>query len=205
MLAELLGTVVTGVLSGGATGLIGIALQQWGDSRKRADDLARLRLEHEQTRELARIEADRQLEAAKLSADSAERLADIALEARIAEGADLNYQASLRHDAATYVPAAALSPGAAQGRWGRFVAGLVTLMLGTVDFLRGLIRPGATGYSLALLTMLMLWVQDMWGRAGLQLTPEQVMRLTMEVIGTVTYLATTCTIWWFGVRPAQRR
>ena len=61
MIAELLGTVVTGVLSGGATGLIGIALQQWGDSRKRADDLARLRLEHEQTRELARIEADRQL------------------------------------------------------------------------------------------------------------------------------------------------
>ena len=56
MIAELLGTVVTGVLSGGATGLIGIALQQWGDSRKRADDLARLRLEHEQTRELARIE-----------------------------------------------------------------------------------------------------------------------------------------------------
>lgn len=205
MFAELLGTVVTGVLSGGATGLIGIALQQWGDSRKRADDLARLRLEHEQTRELARIEADRQLEAAKLSADSAERLADIALEARIAEGADLNYQASLKHDAATYVPPAALAPGAAQGRWGRFVAGVGVLMLGTVDFLRGLIRPGATGYSLALLTVLMLWVQDMWGRAGLQLTPEQVMRLTMEVIGTVTYLATTTTVWWYGVRPAQRR
>ena len=205
MIAELLGTVVTGVLSGGATGLIGIALQQWGDSRKRADDLARLRLEHEQTRELARIEADRQLEVAKLAADSAERLADIALEARIAEGADLNYRASLAHDAATYVPPAALAPGAAQGRWGRFVAGLVTLMLGAVDFLRGLIRPGATGYSLALLTMLMLWVQDMLGRAGLQLTPEQVMRLTMEVIGTVTYLATTCTVWWFGVRPTQRR
>ena len=79
------------------------------------------------------------------------------------------------------------------------------LKRGTALRCYGEIRPGATGYSLALLTMLMLWVQDTWGRAGLQLTPEQIMRLTMEVIGTVTYLATTTTVWWFGVRPAQRR
>lgn len=55
----LLETLLTGVLSGGATGLIGIALQQWGDARKRRDDLERLRLEHDQTRELFKLEADR--------------------------------------------------------------------------------------------------------------------------------------------------
>lgn len=185
----LLETLLTGVLSGGATGLIGIALQQGGDARKRRDDLERLRLEHDQTRELFKLEADRQVQVAKLDAESAERLAGIALEGRLAESADTNYQASLSHDRASYVP---------EGKG-------VPWLLSLVDFLRGLVRPGATAYSLALLTVLVLWVQELWAASGLKLTPEQVMRLVMEIIGTATYLATTCTVWWFGVRPAQRK
>ena len=194
MIAEILGTVVTGVLSGGATGLIGIALQQWGESRKRRDDLERLKLENEQTERLAKIESDRQLAVAQLGADSAERLAEIQAEARIAEGADLNYRASLDADKASY-----LAPGAQEksrlARW----------LMAIVDAARGLIRPGATAYSLGLLTALMVWVQSMWARSGLTMTPDQTMRLTMEIIGTVTYLATTTTVWWFGVRPGQRK
>jgi hypothetical protein len=194
MIAELLGTVVTGVLSGGATGLIGIALQQWGDSRKRTDDLARLRLEHEQTRELAKLEADKQLELAKLGADSAERLAQLQAEARIEESADLNYRASFEHDRATYLDKGAQAQSRA-ARW----------MMAVVDFVRGIIRPGATIYSMGLLTVLMLWVRDLYARTGVTLTPDQTMRLVMEIVGTCTYLATTTTVWWFGVRPAQRR
>lgn len=63
----------------------------------------------------------------------------------------------------------------------------------------------ALGNSLALLTMLLIWVHDLWLRSGAQLTQAQQMQITMEVIGTCTYLAVTCTVWWFGVRPAARK
>lgn len=205
MIPELIGTVVTGVLSGGATGLIGIALQQWGESRKRRDDIERLKLENEQAERLARLESERQLQVAQLGAESAERLAQIQAEARIEEGADLNYRASLEHDKAAYLDPRAQDLSAPKTRSGRIASAVVVLLMGLVDTARGLIRPGATIYSLALLTMLTLWVREMYARAGLQLAPDQVMRLTMEIVGTCTYLATTCTVWWFGVRPAQRK
>lgn len=194
MILDLLGSAVTGVLSGGATGLIGIALQQWGESKKRGDDIERLKLEHAQAERLAQLETARQLEIAKLGADSADRLAQLQAEARVEESADLNYRASMEHDKAAY-----LAPGAqTSSRVARWLMALV-------DTARGLIRPGATVYSLGLLTVLMLWVRDLYARQGLSMTPDQTMRLSMEIIGTVTYLATTCTVWWFGVRPPQRK
>ena len=77
--------------------------------------------------------------------------------------------------------------------------------MGAVDFLRGIIRPGATIYGYVLLTYLLIWVQQLYAEKALQLSPEQAAKLAAEVIGTVTYLATTCATWWFGVRANSGR
>lgn len=191
---DIAGSVVSGVLSGGATGLLGVLLQQWGDHRRRGQEIEMLRLQHAQAIELRRLDQEQQLRIASLDAASAERLAEIDAMARADESAASDYRASLQADRATYLdPAAQQASRAAR------------LAMATVDLLRGIIRPGATIYSLCLLTLLLMWVLDIWQRSGAAITQAQQMQITSEVIGTVTYLAVTCTVWWFGVRPAARK
>ncbi len=182
-------TVISGVLSGGATGLIGIALQTWGDIKRRQHDLEVLKQQHANTVELTKIESERDLRTATLNAESAEVLAQIQANSKAEEMASADYNSSVKNDTATY-----LSP-TAQKKW------YIVLMMATVDFFRGIIRPGITIYCMVLLTMLLMWVHDMWVRAQLPLTPDDSKKLTMEIIGTTTYLVVTTTVWWFGRRP----
>jgi hypothetical protein len=42
------GALVTSILSGGATGLLGLVIQRWFDFRNRAQDLELVRINHEQ-------------------------------------------------------------------------------------------------------------------------------------------------------------
>lgn len=191
---SMIGSIVTGVMSGGATGLIGIALQQWGESRKRAQDIELTKLQHAQAIELHRIDGEQQLALAQLQAASADRIAELQALTRASETASDDYRSSLNADRATYMDTQA-QRNSRLARW----------LMAIVDFLRGIIRPGATLYSLALLTMLLSWVQDMHAKSALPLTPSDAMTLAREVVGTATYLVTTCTVWWFGVRPAARR
>jgi hypothetical protein len=186
---EVAGSILTGVLSGGATGLLGVVIQQWGDQKKRVHDLDVLKQQHAQTIELKRLEGDQAEKMAQMSADSAERLAEIQAAARADESASADYKASMDNDGTRYLPAGAkLNP-------------FVIVMLGIVDFMRGIIRPGITIYCMALLTLLLIWVNDMWQRSLLNLTPDDAKKLAMEVITTTTYLTVTSVIWWFGRRP----
>jgi hypothetical protein len=77
---EVAGALISGVLSGGATGLLGIVIQQWGDNKKRAHDLELIKQQHMQTLELRRIEGEQALQMATVSAESAEKLAEIQAE-----------------------------------------------------------------------------------------------------------------------------
>lgn len=188
-IAELAGSLITGVLSGGATGLLGILIQQWGENKKRRHDLELLKQQHTQTLELRRIEGEQALQMATVSAESAEKLAEIQAAARLEESASDDYRASVASDRATY------SSLDAQKVW------YVAAAMGFVDFLRGIIRPGITIYSMVLLTLLLYWVHDMWSRSLLVLSPDDTKKLMLEVVGTTTYLVITTTVWWFGRRP----
>jgi hypothetical protein len=186
---EIAGSVLTGVMSGGATGLIGIALQQWGDIKKRAHDLEVIKQQHLQTKELKELDNQRDLQMATVSAESAETLANIQAMSRVEEMNSEDYRASIASDRATH-----LSPEA-QKHW------FVIAMMGIVDFFRGMIRPGITIYCMVLLTMLLFWVRDMWQRSQIELTADDSRKLMMEVITTTTYLVVTTVVWWFGRRP----
>ena len=109
------------------------------------------------------------------------------------------------NDKATYLSAGAQDWAKVSGWWPRLVTGLVVLAMSLVDFLRGLIRPGATAYTLALQTALLWWVGDLYRQRQLTLSAGQQAELVMLVVGTTSYLCTTCVVWWFGARPQSRR
>ena len=191
-------TAISGILSGGATGLIGLGLQQFFEYRKRQQDIAMMELQHKQTLELRALDNQQQIRMAEMSAASAERLAEIDAMARATESADANFRASFGNDKASYLDAKA------QQRKG-FVGGLVTVLMGLVDFMRGMIRPGMTIYSNVLLALLMLWVQRLWDQHNVVMDKDATVKLAMSIIDTITYLATTTCVWWFGVRSNQKK
>lgn len=193
MIFESLLAVLTGGGLGSITGLLGTLITKWDESRKRAADIELARIQNAQTKALLAMEQAHALQLAGLNAASQERLADINAQARADESASLDFRASHEQDRATYLSAGAQDKSAAV-RWA----------MGFVDLLRGIIRPGATIYGYVLLTYLLWWVQGLYAEKALQLTPEQTAKLVAEVIGTVTYLATTCATWWFGVRANSR-
>jgi hypothetical protein len=202
---DMLGSLVTGVLSGGATGLLGLLLQGWFKAKERAQDIEVLKLNHANALALRQQEAENELKLAGLQAESAERLAELRAQAQADQSAGEDYRASLEHDKATHVPTATLEQLSKGGGWGKFVAGLVTLLLGLVDAVRGFVRPGVTVYTLGLQTMLLLWVNDMFARKLITLAQPEQQRLVMEVVTTTSFLVTTCVVWWFGARPPARR
>lgn len=194
MLLEIASSLLTGVFSGGATGLLGILIQQFGDAKKRASDLEVLRENNKLTLELAAREAENKLKAAQIDAASAERLAELDAMARADATASGDYRASMKADRATYLDKDSQ-------RRSKFA----TWLMAIVDFTRGIIRPGITVYAMVLQTLLLYWVHDMMLRSQTPLATDLQSKLIMEVVGTTSYLVTTCTVWWFGVRPAQRK
>lgn len=184
---EILGTLLAGVLSGGATGLLGVLIQRWFDHKNRQQDIDMLKLQLANAVELSKLETER-----------ASRVAEADMQARFAEADADVLQASFRHDAASY-----LAPEA-QRRKG-WVGGIVTLLMGLVDFMRGILRPGMTAYLCWLTTIMFWWVRELADRHGLSLTADQVMQLMVQIIATILYVFTTSALWWFGTRPPRQK
>ena len=189
---DILSSVLTGVLGGGATGLLGVLLQRWFDHRKQQSDLDLIRLQLQAARETRQMELEAQERMASNAEATKALQAQLDAHSREVEADAAAYAASVAGDRATY-----LAPEAQQG------SRLARWAMGLVDMVRGLMRPAITTYTLALLTLVMLWVRDLYLRAGLQMTPAQVHELAMQCVGTVVYLAVTTVVWWFGVRPGQ--
>lgn len=188
----LLGGLAGGGL-GGITGLLGAGLQMWGESSKRKHELAVLTANNQQVLALKAAEDAHQLELAKQTAESQERLAGINASTRATELASADYVTSIAGDKATYLDASA-QKGSRVALW----------LMALADFLRGLIRPVATVYALALNSFLLWWLVDMVRRAQITLGPDLTNRLVVEIVFGTTYLISTTVTWWFGVRPAAR-
>lgn len=189
---ELLGVLFSGALSGGATGLLGVLLQRFFDLKKAKTDIELARLQLESTERVHRLDLESQERMASKAAEVQALQAQLAAQTAEVQAAEATVQASYKNDGAMY------SAPAAQEH-----SRIVRWMMGAVDAVRGLMRPGITAYTLWMLTAVFLWVQSMYNRMGLIMSPEQVHALTKDAVGTITYLAVTTTVWWFGVRPSQ--
>jgi hypothetical protein len=204
---ELLATIFTGVFGGGATGLLGVVIQKFFSLKERKLDLEAMAIQHTQSMALAKQEQDSRERLAAMGAAEREAIADLDARARENESADRLMAASYEHDAPRYhSPASEEMPPtllekSRMARWLATISAFIARMLMvSVDFYRGVIRPGLTVYSMYLLTILFTWVKYLYDKSQMTLSADQVWELTKMVIGTITFLGTAIPLWWFGIR-----
>lgn len=171
----MLGQILTAILGGGATGLLGTALTTYLDHLNK-----KLELEHQERMaqvELARFEKEAELRLAQSQVEKEKSVAVAKIEAEQTE-AEAHTQAqvaSYEHDKASYGV-----------RW--------------LDIFRGLVRPVLTLYLSLVCTIMYVRLEQQL--AGEQMvTPE----LSMAVVQTILYVWTTAALWWFGSRPKSKR
>jgi hypothetical protein len=195
----ILGTLLTSVLSGGATGLLGILIQRWFDAKNKAQDIELVKLNLQNAIDLKKLDNERASKEADARVDVAaedraarefEAVADERARAYETDGA--MFEASHEADRAKYLP-----PGAHKSRG-------VLWMMAFVDFVRGIIRPGLTIYLVAITHVMFNWVRDLMEKNGGSLTNAELKEIVMLIISTILYLATVSVVWWFGTRPAKK-
>ena len=70
-----------------------------------------------------------------------------------------------------------------------------------LDVLRGVVRPGLTIYLCVLTTQI---YNELASQVG-PLTADQRYETTKLIVGTILYLFTTVTLWWFGTRSSGKQ
>lgn len=200
----LITTLLGGVLSGGATGLLGVLLQRFFDLKHKQQEVEIIKLNLANSIELSRMEneraqirADADRATAQIQADGAYAVAEQDTIAREAEADSRNLQAAFDADKSTYLlPAAQLQ----KGFWGT----VITMLMAMVDFMRGALRPLLTGYLAILTTYIFVWAADLTKASG-GLSQEQVNHIVVLVITNVLYLSTVSTLFWYGTRPPNNK
>lgn len=163
-------------LFGGVTGLVGTGLTYLMDYFKRKQD-AQARAE----------EAKHNVTLAELEVKKLETMTAGNIQQAVIAGDTAFAIGSQEADKATYAPTLSSDTPV-----------LVKYLLGFVDFLRGFIRPGTTiGYGALFAWLVVLAVSAVGAKelAGAQ---------SSKLIDAAIYLATTTTLWWFGVRPLNK-
>lgn len=181
----MLGTLITSVLAGGATGLGGVLLQRVFDHLKVKQDLALTQMKF--VHELAMRDKD----AALMREEWAGRLrvAEREGETATAVAETAAFSASLLREPERYSHAPTLTP---RQQW----------LMVILDFCRGIIRPGLTVYLCALTSY--VWWQVRQLLSIEELDQASVLEVWKLVVGTILYLTTTVVLWWFGTRSTQR-
>lgn len=193
---ELITGAATAILSGGATGLLGVGIQRIFDVWNKAQDLKReqARMDHElamrdrdaaimaqewaQRTKIAATEAASQENIAKTRAAADEAMAD-------AEAFKESYKEPPRYSIGVQV------------NW------FTSAMLVLIDVVRAIVRPGLTLYLCWIATQMYEESRAMLAMLGVQPSATDLLQVYRQIVFTLLYLFTTCVLWWFGTRNKQ--
>lgn len=180
---ELLGTAVSAVLGGGATGLLGVWLKSHYDLKNKKLDREMAEVAHENAMEMENLrrqalalEVDGKVREAELEAAAIETKAMHERMAAEAQVDGVMRQAALESDKATYFDKLMMR---GESKTDKFIAILFAL----VDACRGLTRPALTLY--------------------LSHMAFTLPNADPAVVAAKLYLATTAIVYWFGARSIQ--
>jgi hypothetical protein len=182
---EILGTIFGSVFSGGATGLIGVALQRYADFKNKQLDMQLAKQKFDQDVAL------KQLDMQVMEKEWAGRVqvAQTEAEATADAAASQAFAASYGMEPKRY------SEGVPVGKVGGF-------LLILLDLFRGIVRPALTVYLCVLTTYIWLQVHEVMAKEPL--TSGEALKIWQLIVGTILYLTTTCVLWWFGTRNKQQ-
>lgn len=178
---ELLGLIFGNILSGGATGLIGVIAQRWADYKNRQLDLQLAAQKYEHEIALRRVDAE--IMAQEWAART--KVAEVEGASREAVADAQAFGESYKLEPTRY------SEGVKPSR-------LQSWVLVLLDAFRGVIRPGLTLYLCVLTTLIYLQAKAVLGASELDTAAS--LEIWRVVVGTILYLTTTCVLWWFGTR-----
>lgn len=170
--------IITSILGGGLTGLLGSVFtsimdyKKMGKQYEHEEEMARIETKHLQ------MEIERDVIVAKEEAT-----------ARMEEAESRVQEASYDADERRYVPTSAVKKSK-----------VVTLFMGIVDFLRGMIRPVVTIYVCGVVTWVALKVFEIWEASGGKLDQAQAFELVQLIVLGLLYLTFMVLGWWFGSR-----
>lgn len=181
---ELIAGLIGSIFSGGATGLIGVAIQRFADFKNKQLDMA---LE----RQRGEIEIEK-------------RHADLAIMAKEYEGKVQVAQvegATAKDVADTQAFAQSLFKEPERYSNSNNVSPRQQWVLVLLDALRGAVRPLLTLYLCALTTY--IWYQVKTKLETEDLDAAAALEVWKYVVQNILYLTTTVVLWWFGTRNKQ--
>jgi hypothetical protein len=77
---------------------------------------------------------------------------------------------------------------------------LISILLGFVEFLKGVMRPGLTLYLMGCTTWITWMAWDIMQTQKVVIDTIQAVTIFTEVTSIVVYLTISCVTWWFGDR-----
>jgi len=80
------------------------------------------------------------------------------------------------------------------------IAVFLATLLGSVDVLKGFMRPGLTLYLTAVTTWITYKAYEILQQSTTLITTAQAFQIYNEVTSIVVYLTVSCVTWWFGDR-----
>lgn len=172
---------IMAIVSGGATGLLGVIAQRLFDHWKLKQENDRLKLIHEHERGMKKLDAEimaqEWAQRLKVAQEEGETRKDVAESEAFA--------VSLQSEPKRY------SEGVKVGKWGG-------LALVFADVLRAVVRPGLTLYLAWIATELYRASEKIMADVGAHIST--LAALHSQIVLTLLYLFTTCVLWWFGTR-----
>lgn len=191
---DFLATVFGSILSGGATGLLGVGLKMLGDYKNRQLDI-QIERERRET-EIARYKAAAEVAAQEWTGRT--RVAEAEAAGRADAAASGAFAASFAMEPARYSAPDMLDklPG-----WARAIcAGLMFAL----DWVRGMTRPALAWYLAVLTALIFYEARAILDQGGQVITPGMAEKLVFLIVSTILYLFTTCVTWYYGVRNLQQ-
>lgn len=178
---DLIGGGLAAILSGGATGLLGIGLQRLFDHWKLKQELDQMREKHAHEQKM------REIDVQLMKEEWAQRVRVAQVEGETArEVADSQaFAASFQTEPKRY------SEGVKVGKAGAF-------LLVLADVLRAIVRPGLTVYLAWISTEIYNASQAILAMGDLD--GKTLAGLHQQIVLTLLYLFVTCVTWWFGTR-----
>lgn len=177
---EFLGSMFTSILSGGMTGIFGVAVQRFADYKNKQLD-AQVLLQ-KQAHEIALREIDSKIMAQEWAGRT-----------RVAEAEATGKEAA--EDAKAF--AASFSE---PSKFAVATSSAQNWLFVILDFIRGIVRPVLTVYLCILTTAIYVHAK---GLLASDMSHGEAYELVKLIVGTILYLFTTCLLWWFGVRNKQ--
>jgi hypothetical protein len=187
------------ILSGGATGLLGVIAGKIFEGWQRKQDIDKIKLQHEHA--VAMKKADAEIMAQEWAART--KMAEVEAAGREAVADAAAFSASFGQEPKRYSEGMEPPKG---GKVAKFVQGAGWYMMVCVDALRAIVRPGLTLYLCWIATRMYEESRAAMAMMDLDGTAQQEMLSTVhsQIVYTMLYLFVTCVTWWFGTRQKSQ-